>query len=221
MKAKLYTSKGELKQEVTLPKEYVATASKSLLLQAVRVLEDNTHFGLNKVKTRSEVNMTKKKLYKQKGTGGARHGAKSAHIFVGGGVVHGPTGEKKNLSLPTKMKKAALLLAFAKKFSDGKAILVEGLDKVKKTNEASKIVEAVKKTLNLKTKVVLVLTTKDMKVAKVYRNIKDLTVKEFSSLNAFTVMGASMLMMDANCFALNEEKKVTKKVTKKVVKETK
>ena len=52
MKAKLYTSKGELKQEVALPKEYVATASKSLLLQAVRVLENNTHFGLNKEKTR-------------------------------------------------------------------------------------------------------------------------------------------------------------------------
>lgn len=221
MKAKLYTSKGELKQEVTLPKEYAETASKSLLLQAVRVLEDNTHFGLSKVKTRSEVNMTKKKLYKQKGTGGARHGAKSAHIFVGGGVVHGPTGEKRNLNLPTKMKKAALLLSFAKKFNDGRAVLVEGLERVTKTNEASKIVESVKKTLGMKTKVVLVLTTKYMKVAKVYRNIKDLTVKEFSSLNAFTVLGASMLMMDANCFGLNEVKKVAKKETKKVVKETK
>lgn len=210
MKARLFTSKGELKQEVTLPKSFEAKASKSLLLQAVRVLEDNTHFGLSRVKTRSEVNMTKKKLYKQKGTGGARHGAKSAHIFVGGGVVHGPTGEKRNLNLPTKMKKAALLLAFAKKFHDGKAILVEGLNKVTKTNEASKIVEAVKKTLNLQTKVVLVLATKDMKVAKVYRNIENLTVKEFSSLNAFTVLGASMLMMDSNCVELKEEKSETK-----------
>lgn len=215
MKAKLYTSKGVLKQEVTLPKEYVTTASKSLLLQAVRVFEDNTHFGLNKVKTRSEVNLTKKKLYKQKGTGGARHGAKSAHIFVGGGVAHGPTGEKRKLNLPTKMKKTALLLSFAKKFNDGRAVLVEGLNKVKKTNEASKIVEAVKKTLGLKTKVVLVLTTKDMKLAKVYRNIKDLTVKEFSSLNAFTVLGASMLMMDNNCFEIKEDKP-KKKVAKKV-----
>lgn len=214
MKAKLFTSKGTMKQEVPLPKSLEAKASKSLLLQAVRVLEDNTHFGLSKVKTRSEVNLTKKKLYKQKGTGGARHGAKSAHIFVGGGVVHGPTGEKRKLSLPLKMKKAALLLAFNKRIKEGRLVLVEGLNKVTKTNEASKIVEAVKKTLGLKTKVVLVLTTKDMKVAKVYRNIENLTVKEFSSLNAFTVLGASMLMLDSNCFELKEEKSETKVVKK-------
>lgn len=214
MKAKLFTSKGIMKQEVALPKSLEAKASKSLLLQAIRVLEDNTHFGLSKVKTRSEVNLTKKKLYKQKGTGGARHGAKSAHIFVGGGVVHGPTGEKRKLSLPIKMKKAALLLAFNNKIKEGRLVLVEGLNKVTKTNEASKIVESVKKTLGLKTKVVLVLTTKDMKVAKVYRNIDNLTVKEFSSLNAFTVLGASMLMLDSNCFELKEEKSETKVVKK-------
>ncbi|MEK7169007.1 MAG: 50S ribosomal protein L4 [Patescibacteria group bacterium] len=217
MKAKLYTGKGVFKKEVAIPKSFDSKASKSLLDQTIRVFEDNTHFGLNKVKTRSEVNLTKKKLYKQKGTGGARHGAKSAHIFVGGGVAHGPTGMKRKLNLPTKMKKTALLLSFAKKFNDGRAVLVEGLNKVKKTNEASKIVEAVKKTLGLKTKVVLVLTTKDMKLAKVYRNIKDLTVKEFSSLNAFTVLSASMLMMDSNCFEIKEVK-VTKKVAKKSIK---
>ena len=94
MKTKLYTVKGEVKGDINLPKEYNLKTSNSLLLQAVRVFEDRTHFGLARVKTRSEVNKTRKKLYKQKGTGGARHGAKSAHIFVGGGVAHGPKGEK-------------------------------------------------------------------------------------------------------------------------------
>jgi len=80
----------------SLPKGFDLKKAEKLLVQIVRVFEDRTHFGLNKVKTRSEVNKTRKKLYKQKGTGGARHGAKSAHIFVGGGVAHGPKGEKRD-----------------------------------------------------------------------------------------------------------------------------
>src|SRR3989344_3368471 len=126
MKAKLYTLKGLTKTDVSLPKEYVKTNAVSLLAQAVRVFEDRTHFGLSRVKTRSEVNISKKKIYKQKGTGGARHGAKSAHIFVGGGVVHGPTGMKRDLVLPLNMKKKALRIALSNKFASGKAVLVEG-----------------------------------------------------------------------------------------------
>lgn len=220
MKAKLYTIKGELKKEVTLSKDLEAKASKSLLAQAIRVFEDNTHFGLNKVKTRSEVNLTKKKLYKQKGTGGARHGAKSAHIFVGGGVSHGPTGEKRSLNLPLKMKKAALLLAFDKKFNEGKAVLVEGLNELKKTSDADKAVNHVKKALGGVKKAVLVLTTKELEAAKIYRNIKNLEVKEFSSLNAFNVLTANALIFSSNCFEVGQEKeeKKTAKVVKKAIK---
>src|SRR3989339_1998013 len=125
----------------SLPKGFDLKKAEKLLVQIVRVFEDRTHFGLNKVKTRSEVNMTKKKLYKQKGTGGARHGAKSAHIFVGGGVAHGPKGEKRDLNLPLKMKKKALYLSLVKKFNLKTAILVEGLNKVSKTSEANKMIK--------------------------------------------------------------------------------
>lgn len=220
MKTKLYTVKGEVKNEVSLPTDYDLKSSSAILKQAIRVLEDNTHFGLSKVKTRSEVNMTKKKLYKQKGTGGARHGAKSAHIFVGGGVVHGPTGEKRDLSLPTKMKKVALRLALSKVFKSGKAVLVENLGKVNKTSEANKIVESVLKSLNLKNKVVVVLANDNIKSAKIYRNIKNVTVKNFSSLNALVVLTANVLLIDSACFEVKAtaEKKTVKKVVKKLEK---
>lgn len=88
--------------------------SPSLLAQAIYVYQENSHVGTSKVKTRGEVDITKKKVYKQKGTGNARHGTKSAPIYVGGGVVFGPRGMKlAQKSLNKKMKLRALLGALA------------------------------------------------------------------------------------------------------------
>ena len=116
---KVYTTTGSTTS--TLPKELNFKPNMGLLAQARHILNDSVHPRLARAKTRSEVALSHKKIYKQKGTGGARHGAKSAHIFVGGGVVHGPTGEKRKLNLPTKMKKVALKIALINKFKAGKA----------------------------------------------------------------------------------------------------
>lgn len=64
--------------------------NKAVLYYAVKAKRTNLRHGTVKTKTRSEVNMTNKKIYRQKGTGNARHGPRSANIFVGGGNVHGP-----------------------------------------------------------------------------------------------------------------------------------
>lgn len=200
MKAKVYTLKAEAKADFALPKEYKAELAISLMSQAVRVYEDRTHFGLSRVKTRSEVNISRKKIYKQKGTGGARHGAKSAHIFVGGGVVHGPTGMKKDLILPINMKKKALLVALSNKFANKKAILVEGLAKIKKTNDASKAIDILKKVTEIKSKVLVVLTNNDVKISRFYKNIKNVDVVKYTDLNAFLVLKKSLILIDSNVF---------------------
>ncbi len=84
--------------------------SPSLLAQAIHIYRENSHRGVSKTKTRGEIDMTKHKVYKQKGTGNARHGAKSSPIYVGGGVAFGPTGYKTSpMSLNQKMKVKALL----------------------------------------------------------------------------------------------------------------
>ena len=210
MKTKLYTIKGEVKGDINLPKEYDLKPSNSLLLQAIRVFEDRTHFGLARVKTRSEVNKTRKKLYKQKGTGGARHGAKSAHIFVGGGVAHGPKGEKRDLNLPLKMKKKALYLSLVKKFNLKTAILVEGLNKVSKTSEANKMIKTLKDNLKIKSKVVVVFSKENCKSAKYFKNIKNVIVNDFSSLNAFNVLTSNMILIDS--FVFDKSKKEKKKI---------
>ena len=200
MKAKVYTLKGEAKPDFALPKEYKPKLAVSLLQQAIRVYEDRTHFGLSRVKTRSEVNISRKKIYKQKGTGGARHGAKSAHIFVGGGVVHGPTGMKRNLILPNKMKKKALTIALSNKLESKKAIVVEGLVKIKKTSEASRAIIALRKTSGIKAKALVVIANENAKISRFFKNIKDVETAKFSDLNAFLVLKKSLILIDSKIF---------------------
>jgi len=200
LKAKVYTLKAEAKTDIILPKEYKKISAISLLAQAVRVFEDRTHFGLSRVKTRSEVNISRKKIYKQKGTGGARHGAKSAHIFVGGGVVHGPTGMKRDLKLPINMKKKALVVALSNKFAEGKAVLVEGINKISKTSDASTAIVELKNVLKIKSKVLVVLANNDAKIFTFFRNIKNVETVKFSDLNAFLILKKSLVLFDSLIF---------------------
>lgn len=160
----------------------------SLLKQAVRVFEDKIHFGLNRVKTRAEVNRTKKKLYKQKGTGGARHGARSAPIFVGGGKAHGPKGVKTVLNMSVKMKKKALSVALTFKFDKKEAQFIEGLEKVKKTSDAAKII----KKLKLGGKVLVILSESN----KFFRNIKNVKALNFKDINVYEVMKFNNILVD-------------------------
>ena len=79
-----------------------------ILQRMVRYQLAKRQAGTHKVKTRSEVNRTTAKMYRQKGTGGARHGARSAPIFVGGGVAHGPRVRSHAHNLPKKVRALAL-----------------------------------------------------------------------------------------------------------------
>jgi large subunit ribosomal protein L4 len=211
MKIKIYTNKGQVKEDFTLPKEMEVKGGSKLLKQAIRVLEDNTHFGLNKVKTRSEVNITKKKIYKQKGTGGARHGAKSAHIFVGGGVVHGPTGLKRVLSLSQKMRNKAKLVALNLAIKQGKLVLVETLEKLNKTKDVNTLVLNVRKESKKNGKALLVLANENKETRRYARNIKDLIVIDYNTLNVLNIVTSSLIIIDSNVFETKKETKGVKK----------
>lgn len=91
------------------PKVFNLDVSPALINQVIHIYQDRSHQDTHKVKTRGEVNRTTKKVYKQKGTGNARHGARSAPIYVGGGVSHGPDGiQARNLKVNKKMAAKAL-----------------------------------------------------------------------------------------------------------------
>jgi large subunit ribosomal protein L4 len=87
----------------------------------------NARMGTHNTKTRSEVQMTGAKMYRQKGTGRARHGAQSAPIFVGGGVAHGPKPRKYTKNMPRKMRQRAIRCALSALARDNQLVFVDKL----------------------------------------------------------------------------------------------
>ena len=81
--------------------------------------------GNHKVQVRNEVSRTSKKMYKQKGTGGARHGSRRAAQFVGGARAHGPVVRSHAFDLPKKVRALALRHALSSKAKDGSLIVVD------------------------------------------------------------------------------------------------
>lgn len=84
--------------------------------------------GTHKTKQRSEVRGTTAKMFKQKGTGRARHGTRRVSQFRGGGVTFGPTPRSHEFDLPKKVRKAGLKSALSSKLKDGKLIVIDNVD---------------------------------------------------------------------------------------------
>jgi large subunit ribosomal protein L4 len=83
--------------------------------------------GTHKIQVRNEVSRTGKKMYKQKGTGGARHGSRRAAQFVGGAKAHGPVVRSHAFDLPKKVRAMALRHALSSKAKDGSLIVVDNV----------------------------------------------------------------------------------------------
>jgi len=138
---------GKQVSTVDLPTDIFGIAKEDLNIglmhQAVVRQFANARLGTHKTKTRSENNRTHAKVYRQKGTGKARHGSRNAPIFVGGGIAHGPRPHKYTKALPKKMHRAALRHALSSLVQDGQLVLVDTITlKEAKTKEMSKVLNA-------------------------------------------------------------------------------
>tara|TARA_R110002167_G_scaffold303257_1_gene507533 strand:- start:612 stop:1232 length:621 start_codon:yes stop_codon:yes gene_type:complete len=100
-------------------------ARKDILHRVVTWQLAKRRAGTHKVKERGEVRGAGGKIYKQKGTGKARHSDRKAHIFVGGGVVHGPRVRDHGFSLPKKVRSLGLRTALSVKQAEGKLIVLD------------------------------------------------------------------------------------------------
>jgi large subunit ribosomal protein L4 len=203
-----YSLKGTKLDQFSLPKEYETKINLPLLAQAVRVYFDRTHVGFAKTKTRAEINRTKKKWYKQKGTGGARHGAKSAPIFVGGGVAHGPQPVKRTLTLPEKMRRKALLVALNLKIKEGGLVVVNDLAKIKKTSEAGALLTKIGGE-----RFTFVLAEESKNAVAALRNLKNVNVIFRKDLNSYQVWAGGKVIFDKAVFS--NKKGRARKVAKK------
>src|SRR5690606_36972312 len=81
--------------------------------------------GTHKIQVRNEVSRTAKKMYRQKGTGGARHGSRRAAQFVGGAKAHGPVVRSHAFDLPKKVRALALRHALSSKAKSGALVVLD------------------------------------------------------------------------------------------------
>ncbi|WP_146346097.1 50S ribosomal protein L4 [Falsiphaeobacter marinintestinus] len=112
-----------------------------ILHRVVRWQRNNAQAGTHKVKTRSEVKYSTKKIYRQKGTGGARHGARSAPIFRGGGIYKGPVVRSHGHDLTKKFRKLGLKHALSAKAKAGELVVIDAAEAEGKTAVLAKQVK--------------------------------------------------------------------------------
>ena len=126
MKTKLVDLDNKSQGEIELKDEIFALDPRADLIQRVIVWQlAKRRAGTHKIQTRGEVNRTKKKMYKQKGTGQARHGARSAPLFVGGAKAMGPVTHSHEFDLPKKVRALGLKHALSSKAKDGAIVVLE------------------------------------------------------------------------------------------------
>lgn len=193
-KADVFDLAGTKKGQASLPKSlFGVKENPSVVTQAVRAYLGNRRSALAKAKTRGEVLFTKAKVWRQKGTGRARHGARTAPLFVGGGVAHGPRGNQ-NYAQKTSKKARVLALAsvLTNKLSKKQVLVVEGLDKLEgKTKELSGVLKKLK--LGNKGSNLLVLD-KEEKVRLAARNLETVELTEVFSLNPYQVLRSTQII---------------------------
>jgi large subunit ribosomal protein L4 len=126
MELKITSLDGEERGSVSLSETIFGLEPRQDLIQRCIVWQlAKRRAGTHKVKGRAEIWRTGKKMYKQKGTGGARHGSQRANLFRGGGRSFGPLVRSHATELPKKVRALALKHALSAKAKDGGIVLIE------------------------------------------------------------------------------------------------
>jgi len=162
-----------------------------ILHRVVRWQRNNAQAGTHKVKTRSEVSYSTKKIYRQKGTGGARHGARSAPIFRGGGIYKGPVVRSHGHDLPKKVRQLGLKHALSAKVKAGELVIIDAATSDGKTNALAKQV----KDLGWKRALVIDGAQVDEAFAKAARNIEGLDILPSMGANVYDILKRDTLVL--------------------------
>jgi large subunit ribosomal protein L4 len=148
--------------------------------------------GTHKTQSRSEVSVTTKKMYRQKGTGGARHGARNAPIFVGGSVAHGPRVRSHAHDLPKKLRKLALAHALSSKVKSGAVII---LDAAELESGRTKDLSARFSGLGIDNALIIGGVNLDENFVRAARNIQNVDVLPVAGLNVYDILRRDQLVV--------------------------
>ena len=199
----MYNARGEKVGEVELrPDIFEVPVNVPLMHQALVRQLANAHLGTHKTKSRGEVNRTKAKWYRQKGTGRARHGSRNANLFVGGGVAHGPRPRKYTKKMPRKMRRAALCSALSVKATEDQIVVLDALEmEAPKTKEML----AVLRSLGLDRRVLILLPERNETVERSARNLPQVKTLRASYLNVRDLLEYDHVLMPLGALQVVED----------------
>lgn len=202
--APLYDVAGKKIGDISLnPAVFGAFSNPDLIAQAVLVSLANQRLGTAKVKTRGEVLLTTKKMYRQKHTGRARHGAASAPIFVGGGVAHGPKPGQRVKQLSQVMRKKAIISILSQKQEEGKIVVLEKLFLSKISTK--KAFDFVKKFGSVKGVLIVRAVANDI-VERSFRNLPFVKTAAAENVDALNLLGSQLLLLEKGALAILEKR---------------
>jgi large subunit ribosomal protein L4 len=148
--------------------------------------------GTHKTKSIGEVHGTTKKMYRQKGTGRARHGHRKANLFRGGYKAHGPVVRSHELDLPKKVRKLALKTALSVKAADGRLVVLEAAKLGEaKTRELRRRVDA----LGWQAPLVIDGKELDLNFSRAARNLPDVDVLVADGANVYDILRCGTLVL--------------------------
>ncbi len=195
----LHRENGEELKKISLEKKLISgPVRRGLLYYAVNAFLASKRTGTHSVKTRGQVSGSTKKIYRQKGTGRARHGSKKVPTFRGGGVAFGPSPRDYGYRLPKAARRSALQSVFALKFKENAFKLVEDLNWEKpSTKKASDFF----KSLGVKS-AVLVAENDNINIRLSIRNLPFCSLQTVEELNVYDLLNHEFLLVTES--ALNK-----------------
>ena len=162
-----------------------------ILHRVVRWQRNKAQAGTHKVKTRSETSYSRKKIYRQKGTGGARHGDRNAPIFRKGGVYKGPTPRSHAHDLPKKVRTLGVKHALSAKAKEGALVI---LDKAMASGKTAELAKQVKE-LGWKRALVIDGAEVNDNFAQAARNIEGLDILPTIGANVYDILKRDTLVL--------------------------
>jgi large subunit ribosomal protein L4 len=148
--------------------------------------------GTHKTKGRSEINRTGKKVYKQKGTGGARHGSRRPGIFVGGGKAFGPVVRSHAIDLPKRIRALALKHALSSKAKASEIIVI---DKTELKDAKTKALKAQFEKLGLKNALIIDGAEVNKNFVLAARSLIDIDVLPVQGINVYDILRRRQLVL--------------------------
>ncbi len=204
MKLKVTTLDAGDAGEVSLSDEvFGVTPRADILARVVQWQENRRHKGQHRTLTRREIDRTTKKMYKQKGTGQARHGAQSVAQFRGGAKAMGPVLRSRETDLPKKVRALGLRMALSSKRAKGDLIV---LDVATASDAKTKKMAAAFGKLGLKSAVIVDGPAFDTGFERAARNIPQIDLLPVQGINVLDVLRREKLVLTKAALAALEER---------------